>query len=137
MGTRSLTHIANEDGKVLTTIYQQYDGYPEGVGQKLHDILNGSIIVNGFGGNCDDKTHNGMGCLAATLIAKRKEKIGNVYIYPAGINDCGEDFTYTIKPLPRVNGEDFQRLNLKVESFESTLYDGPLDEFKAELIELE
>lgn len=133
MGTRSLTHVHDNNGEPLLTIYQQYDGYPSGVGKTIKEILQGSKVVNGFGRDANDKTHNGMGCLAATLVAKRKEGIGNVYIYPAGSHDCGEDFTYTIKALPERPSEGFLRLGLKVESFGNTIYDGPLDEFDPDM----
>ena len=63
----------------MVSIYNHYDGYPEGLGVTLASYLEGSKIVNGLGGNRDD-VFNGLGCLAASLIAELKEEPGNVYI---------------------------------------------------------
>jgi len=96
MGTRSLTHIKDGD-IVLTTIYQQYDGYLAGVGRDIAKICEGMKIVNGIpGGSNAVKLANGAGCFAAQLISKLKQDVGGVYIYPANSKDCGEEYTYTI-----------------------------------------
>lgn len=100
MGTRSLTHIHDDEGEILLTFYKQYDGYPEGHGKLLAEFLSGFKIVNGFSGNEGAKGANGMGCLAAQVLAEFKSpsrvegkgSIGNVYIYKAGSSDCGEEY---------------------------------------------
>ena len=88
MGTRAIINIARrEEGvsfseipeKVMVSIYNHYDGYPEGLGVTLASYLEGSKIVNGLGGNSYD-VFNGLGCLAASLIAELKDGPGNVYI---------------------------------------------------------
>ena len=88
MGTRATINIARrEEGvsfseipeKVMVSIYNHYDGYPEGLGVTLASYLEGSKIVNGLGGNRND-VFNGLGCLAASLIAELKDGPGNVYI---------------------------------------------------------
>ncbi len=128
MGTRSLTYIKEKgpEGPAICCIYQQYDGYPSGVGKIIHDILKGTAVVNGFSDKAQ-KQHNGMGCLAATLIAKRKKGIGNVYVYPADSKDCGEDYTYTIYLSDRMV------IQLKCEGNRGVIYDGPLDDFDPEM----
>ena len=88
MGTRATIHIAKrEEGvsfseipeKKIVSIYQQYDGYPEGLGVTIASYLDNKTIVNGIG--VDRNTvFNGLGCLAASLIAELKEEAGNVYI---------------------------------------------------------
>ena len=88
MGTRATIHIAKrEEGvsfsekpdKFIVSIYQHYDGYPEGLGVTLASYLDNKTIVNGIG--VDRNTvFNGLGCLAASLIAELKEEAGNVYI---------------------------------------------------------
>ncbi len=97
MGTRSLTHI--HDGylsaPVLTTIYRQFDGYPDGLGKELSEFLSPIEIVNGISDR-SKPIANGMGCLAAQIIKHLKEEVGNVYLYPPGSKDCGEEFTYRI-----------------------------------------
>lgn len=120
MGTRSLTHIM-DDGKPLVTIYRQFDGYPSGHGQDLADFLEGLTVVNGIGSR-ERKIANGMGCLAAQLVGHLKAEsaksayqpngpqpgdiAGNVYIYPAGIEGCGEEYVYTVS-MPGEAPTDF------------------------------
>lgn len=101
MGTRSLVHIKNGDfsSQTLVTIYRQFDGYPEGMGQRLFAILNEgkTKILNGYGNDKVPEAFNGMGCMSAYIIEHLKEsRIGNVYIYPADSKDVGEEWTYTI-----------------------------------------
>lgn len=97
MGTRALIHI-RESGKVLTTLYIHWDGYPTGLGADILEHLKDHRILSGY--SCgDDITNafNGMGCLAAYLIHELKTGIGGVYIHPAGsgAGPCIE-FVYTI-----------------------------------------
>ena len=88
MGTRATINIARrEEGvsvsefpdKVMVSIYQHFDGYPEGLGVTLASYLDGKKIVNGLGIE-RDIVFNGLGCLAASLIAELKDGPGNVYI---------------------------------------------------------
>ena len=88
MGTRATIKIARrEEGvsfsekpeKKLVSIYNQYDGYPEGLGVTIANYLDGKRIVNGIGGD-RSAVFNGLGCLAASLIAELKEEAGNIYI---------------------------------------------------------
>ena len=88
MGTRATIHIAKrEEGvsfseipkKKLVSIYNQYDGYPDGLGVTLANYLLDTKIVNGLGGD-RDTVFNGLGCMAASIIAELKEEAGNVYI---------------------------------------------------------
>ena len=96
MGTRSLT-VVKDNGQTLVTIYRQYDGYLEGLGVDLASFIEPFTVVNGIGVGDDRKIANGMGCLAAQLIGHLKgEKAGNVYIYPEGSKNCGEEFIYTV-----------------------------------------
>lgn len=94
MSTRSLTHI-HEDGKILLTFYRHMDGYPEGHGKELCEFLKDMTVVNGIGMN-RSKIANGIGCLAAQIIKHFKDDVGNVYIYPAGSSDCGEEYVYDV-----------------------------------------
>jgi hypothetical protein len=88
MGTRSLTFVY-EDGfpgestPKLVCMYRQYDGYPTGHGAELAEFLL--------------KTeNNGMGCLAASMIAHFKQSIGGFYIYPTDSTDCGQEYEYHV-----------------------------------------
>ena len=92
MGTRATIHIAKrEEGvsfseipeKTIVDIYHHWDGYPEGLGVTLGWYLSGKKIVNGISSAMnEDLVHNGMGCLAASLVAHLKDGPGNVYIEP-------------------------------------------------------
>ena len=72
MGTRSLTFVY-DGNKPIVNMYRQYDGYPSGHGQELAEFLVGGTVVNGYGSHTPKKAWNGMGCLAASLIANFKE----------------------------------------------------------------
>ena len=88
MATRATVSIARrEEGvscsekpdKTIVDIYHHYDGYPEGLGVKLASYLDDFVITNGLGRN-SDYVFNGLGCLAASLVAELKDGPGNVYI---------------------------------------------------------
>ena len=104
MGTRATIHIAKrEEGvsfseipkKKLVSIYNQYDGYPEGLGVTLANYLLGTKIVNGLGGD-RDTVFNGLGCMAASIIAELKEEAGNVYIDDPNSPHGWLDYEYVI-----------------------------------------
>lgn len=95
MGTRSHTTVFDEGGTRLVTIYQQYDGYPEGVGLELARFLKGFEITNGFGPGAKlGEMANGPECLAAQLVAHLKTEVGNVYVTTPG--DQGQEYEYEI-----------------------------------------
>jgi len=83
MGTRSLTFVYNDIDRPIVNIYRQYDGYPSGQGKDLAKILTST-------------RHNGMGCMAASLISKIKEEPYNIYIYPVDATNCGQEYEYHI-----------------------------------------
>ena len=96
MGTRSLTFVY-EDNKAIINMYRQYDGYPEGHGQELADFLSGfAAITNGIRVGETRRTANGMGCLAAQLVANFKTEVGGFYLYPTSAKDCGQDYEYHV-----------------------------------------
>lgn len=94
MGTRSLTFVY-EDKEPLVNMYRQYDGYPSGHGAELAEFLDGMTVVNGFGEK-RTKMANGMGCLAAQMIAYFKKEMGNHYLYPVTAKDCWQDYEYHV-----------------------------------------
>ena len=98
MGTRSLTKFISQhdDEKfVITCVYRQYDGYPQGHGKELADFLNSGVMVNGIG-QSEEKQFNGIGCLAAQFIAEFKKGVGNLYIHQPDSKDCGEEYVYEV-----------------------------------------
>ena len=92
MGTRSLTRVIKRQSgldfaeghkhpeKACVNMYRHYDGYPKGHGIELAEFLRDFRVVNGLGSDLPDKIANGMGCLAAQLIAYMKDGPGNVYV---------------------------------------------------------
>ena len=92
MATRAKVHIARrEEGvsfseipkKVIVSIYSHWDGYPEGLGVTLAYYLEEKKITNGLSSkDNEDLIFNGMGCLAASLVAYLKDGPGDVYIEP-------------------------------------------------------
>jgi hypothetical protein len=99
MGTRSLTFVYEQYGdeqKPVVNMYRQFDGYPTGHGAELVEFLNGGTLVNGLGVERDKLQFNGMGCLAAQMVAHFKEESGGFYIHPTDVTDCGQDYEYHI-----------------------------------------
>ena len=90
MATRAMISIAKreegvsfseEPNQTIVDIYHHWDGYPEGLGVTLADYLNGKKVTNGLGRD-NNNLFNGMGCLAASLVAELKDGPGDVYIEP-------------------------------------------------------
>lgn len=83
MGTRStITFIerVNAGDSIVAQVYQQYDGYLEGVGKSLAEWLMPKIMVNGI----PDYEHdyaNGITDLAAQYVHDFKNRIGYLYLY--------------------------------------------------------
>ena len=106
MGTRSLTYVyenyKNEKGnkveEPIIALYRQYDGYPTGHGAELADYLNRMYVVNGLGIQNDQKVANGMGCLAAQLVANFKTEAGQFYLHAPVLNrDDWQEYEYHIQ----------------------------------------
>jgi hypothetical protein len=94
MGTRSLTFVYDGD-KPIINMYRQYDGYPEGHGRELAEFLMFGEMVNGFSDE-NAREWNGMGCLAAQMIAHFKKSVGGFYIYPVDSTDCWQEYEYHV-----------------------------------------
>ena len=92
MGTRSTIQF-KEDNEVLVSIYQQYDGYIEGVGKEIKDFINSKTFVNGI--NKPKKQFNGFGCFIAQFIKHFKSEAGGLYIISK--NSCSEEYNYIIE----------------------------------------
>lgn len=94
MGTRSLTFVY-DDGEAVMNMYRQFDGYPSGHGAELADFLLSGKLVNGYS-DSNAAEFNGMGCLAAQMIANFKKSVGGFYIHPVTATDCGQDYEYHV-----------------------------------------
>ena len=96
MGTRSLTFVYDDKQKVMC-MYRQFDGYPSGHGAELASFLASfDAVVNGYAFDETRKVANGMGCLAAQLVANFKVGVGNFYLYPTNSKDCGQEYEYHV-----------------------------------------
>ena len=128
MGTRSVTTIEDE-GKPLLKIYKQYDGYVEGgLGEELIDFLRGRRVVDGYSmKDQEDRAFNGLGCLAASIVAHLKDGIGNVYIQALD-DDYEGAYNYFIS-------EDGGRLYIRMEAYGRVLYNGAVDDFTLDKLE--
>jgi hypothetical protein len=94
MGTRSLTFVYDGD-KAIINMYRQFDGYPSGHGAELAEFLISGEMVNGFSDK-NAKQFNGMGCLAASMIAHFKNSVGGFYIHAVTDTDCFQDYEYHV-----------------------------------------
>jgi len=94
MGTRSLTFVYDGD-KAIINMYRQFDGYPSGHGTELAEFLGSGEMVNGYSDK-DAKQFNGMGCLAAQMIANFKNSVGGFYIHAVTDTVCGQDYEYHV-----------------------------------------
>ena len=104
MGTRSLTYVyetfKNDKGQrqnePILCMYGQYDGYVAGHGAELAEFLATGKLVNGIGLDAG-KVFNGMGCLAAQLVAHFKTEAGGFYLRAPVINrDDWQEYEYHI-----------------------------------------
>ena len=111
--------IKDESGKQkkkkIVVMYRQFDGYPSGHGQELAEFLSKGKLVNGMGMD-DNIVFNGMGCLAAQVVAHFKDGAGGIYLQT---NDkgCWEEFRYQV-----IGDFDTKELIIKVfSSYKSKL----------------
>lgn len=100
MGTRARVNIF-EGNSVLVSIYRQFDGYPDGLGQEIADFAAKMVIVNGIPVGDPEmvagKAANGIGCFAAQLIARLKcDSIGSVYVRNTDADSHGEEYSYNL-----------------------------------------
>lgn len=130
MGTRARVNVYDRN-EILVSIYRQYDGYPSGLGQEIAEFVSGKTLVNGIGAD-RDAVANGMGCLAAQLIAHLKKGAGNVYIRDTSPESHGEEYVYTLydrsgKVYLRVNEGGMTAFGLPgdAEAEMATIFDGP------------
>jgi hypothetical protein len=136
MGTRSLSTFIStwkdeKTGKVkkekIVTMYRQYDGYPTGHGNELAEFIAQGKMVNGISCNEQGLVFNGMGCLAAQVVAHFKDGAGGFYLHRGGTTNCGEEYRYEI-----IDNEETRELTFKcieVWGKGKTLYEGSVQGF--------
>ena len=120
MGTRSLTFVydGGKNSEPILNMYRQFDGYISGHGTELAELLISGEMVNGIPIGEDQLFFNGMGDLAAQIVANFKKGSGGIYIYPISYADCGQEYEYHVY-------EDF----IVVKNPNKVIFDGSWDEF--------
>ncbi len=93
MSTHAKVTVFSESNEPLLSFYIQHDGYFDGVGNNLAEFLKHIKITNGISGG-NDKTANGMSCLAAQLVVHLKKGVGGLYIVD---HDDTQEFNYEIR----------------------------------------
>ena len=120
----------------IINLYRQYDGYPSGHGAELAEFLAPFTIGNGLNSNNPSKYANGMGCLAAQLVAHFKEEAGQFYLEPTDAKDCGQDYEYHIyqnkegELCVRVMDRGCNMFGLTMSDKCESLFDGPILRFE-------
>lgn len=128
MGTRSLTKIIQKyddnTENVLTTMYRQFDGYPDGHGVDLATWLYPFNVVNGIGLDEKRQIANGSECLAAQMFAQFKNGPGGIYLMHPDAHDCGEEYIYYVY----VNHDE---ITIKIHEtlFGKAIFEGTPEEF--------
>jgi hypothetical protein len=97
-----------DGNKEILCMYRQFDGYLSGHGVDLLNAFKGFRITNGISGDAK-KTANGMGCLAAQVVAHFKKtsgtndynngaglQVGGFYLYAPETREVGEEFIYRL-----------------------------------------
>ena len=135
MGTRAIT-VVYCDSIPLVNLYRQYDCYPHrGHGQELADFLKGLQLTNGLSLGDNTGWANGMGCLAAQLVAHFKQEAGQFYLYPTDDVDCGQDYEYHVyandeqEICVRVVDRGCNFWGLQTDDKNASLFDGTVKDF--------
>jgi hypothetical protein len=132
MGTRALTFVYDGD-KPIVNLYRQYDGYPTGHGAELAAFLEDFRIVNGIGRETT-RVANGMGCLAAQIVAHFKDSVGGFYIHSVDSTECGQDYEYHVYQKDgelrvRVTDRGCNLFGLTMSDTNDSIFDGDIEDF--------
>jgi len=132
MGTRALTFVYDGSTPIIN-MYRQYDGYPSGHGLELAEFLTQGRLVNGLSGK-NETVFNGMGCLAAAMIANFKQSAGGFYIHSVEDTECGQDYEYHVYQVGdelrvRVTNRGCNLFGLTMSDTTENLFDGTAVEF--------
>ena len=111
MATRA-SIVMKENGKPMMAVYKHWDGYPNGLGKELKEIIDGGKLTNGLSGKPKiGEAFNGAGCLFASIIALLKQCPGDVYVTSLdSVGSAGEEYIYEID----VNGKDVELTHKEV-----------------------
>lgn len=135
MGTRSLTTFidkwTDDKGKVksnkIVTMYRQFDGYPSGHGVQLAEFLAQGKLVNGISASEKGLVFNGMGCLAAQVVAHFKDGPGGFYLHRGGTIKCWEEYRYEV--IANEENHELTFRCIEVHGKPKVLYEGTISGF--------
>jgi hypothetical protein len=132
MGTRALTFVYDGERPIIN-LYRQYDGYPTGHGRELAEFLEGYTIVNGLGEK-RVRIANGMGCLAAQMVAHFKTEAGQFYLHSPEQKECGQDYEYHVYRKDNelrvaVTDRGCNMFGLTMSDKNDSIFDGPVADF--------
>lgn len=127
MGTRSVIKF-QEDGETICAIYQQFDGYIEGVGATLFEFLDEITVVNGLSVDQPERVANGVGCLAAQFIAQFKVGAGGFYMTHPNDN---QEYNYIVNSCWEGEGwkAKLGEPTITVISYDEVLFSGSVMDF--------
>lgn len=130
MGTSGIVHFHDGDleAECICFVYKQSDGYPDGLGDQIRDVLGQKNLVNGIRFGLENQV-NGMGCASAQFIAAVKDKVGSIYMVPGPKSWADYDYhIYYNGSLPEP-GEEPIHLRMKVMSQDDEMWRGDLSDF--------
>lgn len=124
MGTRSTVKFYEGDKNILS-VYQQYDGYVEGVGAQIAELFKKYKIVNGIPFGTDENLANGISELALYYVMDSKTGKGNIYATHEGDS---QEYNYEIRAkYGTLNKDD---IKIKVtEEYDGVIFKGTATEF--------
>lgn len=129
MGTRSTVKFL-EGNEVMLSVYQQYDGYPSGVGKQIVNLLDKYKLINGISYGEAQPIANGIGDLALFYVIENKKQAGNIY---ATSKDDSQEYNYELYGAWEGKGFDAKPIieRIIVKNNGETIFNGDSEEFKA------
>jgi len=97
MGTRSTTKIYNQWGRLVLSLYKQFDGYHSGWGTDLKNFIKRGTFVNGIPSGLEVEEnclHNGIEDFALNLVKEFKQGAGGLY---ATTENDEQEYNYKIE----------------------------------------
>lgn len=128
MGTPHLT-IFVDGGVQVCVLYGQFDGHFRSHGRKLKEFLEPYYLVNGYTSeDMKNSAANGIGCLAAQVVAHFKRGIGDFLLQSPGAELDQEPYVYVVStgsPIDRWKSA----INIAAYCDGTRDYSGPVSEF--------
>ena len=124
MSTRCITEVRSKwvdsdcEWETNAVIHRHGDGYLDGHGKWLFDLLDGLEVINGIPGNPPQKFVNGPGRLAALIVTELSNDGHDPNLLP-NTKPVGQEYHYRIDVIFGMNGGDILM----------TVFNGPMTAF--------